>query len=307
MLSQQAQQAIQEMNESRSENLQYALTQPLIKQRQDWEDAASQYVQPQNMHYKQVQISRLSAEIIHKEVLNFDSKIIVPFHGGGLTQGSPTTHRKLGTLISAETDMPVLIHNYPLAPEAPFPAALNASVELYQWLSQKQYAPQDIIFGGDSSGAGLACAVILQLQRWNIPLPGAVYLLSPQLDHQLMGESVHKNKDRDCRVFEEDLRICSAHYCGKESPTNPLISLLLGNLKGFPKTFIQTGSTEILLSDTVHFSQILKNSGVIVETDIWEHMWHVFQTDADHIPEAARALHRLRDFLIQTAASKALY
>lgn len=298
MLSIQAQTAIRKMEETREDSRAYALTEPLDIQRRDWESAACAYVQPEHTVFREVEISGITAGLIEKKDSGRPgSGILLHFHGGGLTQGSAITHRALGTSLTQISGRPVLIHNYPLAPEHPFPAALNASVNVYCQLLQNGHAPEDIVFGGDSSGATLGCAVLLQLRHLELPLPGALYLLSPQLDNTFSGETIQLNRDQDHRVFLEDLQNCSAWYRGPESADNPLVSPFFGDVTGFPRTFIQTGGSEILLSDSLGFAEKIKAAGVPVTLDIRDRMWHVFQADADEIPEAAEALAKLADFL----------
>lgn len=299
MLSDPAKEAIAKMKAAYESNCDYALNEPLEKQREDWENSAANDVLPEEIKSKKLHIGGVTGEFYwHESVAPSPfERIILHFHGGGLTQGSSVTHRKLGSLIAAATKIPVFIHNYSLAPESPFPTALNESIEVYQALLSVGYLSQNIIFGGDSSGAALMCSTIISLKEYHLASPKAVYMMSPQLDNTFSGETIVTNSDHDLRVFLADLEQCAQHYCGSEAVNNPLISPIFADLSDFPPSFIQVGSAEILLDDARQFAQNLAACGVDVTINVWEEMWHVFQSSGDTVPEAKTALKELNDFL----------
>jgi acetyl esterase/lipase len=222
--------------------------------------------------------------------------MILYFHGGGLSQGSIITHRKLVAHIVKSTTLPVLIFNYPLAPENPYPAALDVSEQVYFYLLNNGVQSENIIFGGDSSGGGLAIALALLLKKKNILLPKGIFLLSPMLDFTLSGSTMKTCAEKDPTLFEEDLKLTAGYYIGQESPSNPLISPVYGDIKGSPPLLIQVGGVEILLSDSTRFADRAKISQVNVQLSLWEGMWHVFQAWADEIPEAMDALEEIGEF-----------
>jgi acetyl esterase/lipase len=301
-LSEKAQLIKERMAANREKTLDYFLSVPLDIKRADWEQGALNDVLPEHITIESVILGGIQGERITGSGFRED-KVILYFHGGGLTSGSPITHRKLGAYIAAGCKIPVVIHDYPLAPEHPFPAALNASIAVYQSLLASGYKGQDIIFGGDSSGCGLACAVMLRLKQQGVEqgsgaaLPGAAFFLSPMLDYTLSGDSLKTLAELDNQVFEEDLRGDIVSYCAGESPANPLISPLNGDMSGFPRVYIQAGSDEILLSDATRLADKLKTSGVFAELSVWKGMWHVFQFEVGNIPEADEALGEVLGFL----------
>lgn len=299
MISIEAQNAIQLMKANREDNFQYALVESLVNQRSEWEKTAQEYRLPKELDSKEMKFGEVTGELIFLKgvVIKPNEKIILHFHGGGLNQGSALTHRKLGGLIVLETKIPLFIHNYGLAPEHPFPIAIIDSVKVYKKLLSDGYSAENIIFGGDSSGAGLMCSTLLFLKKEKLKLPKAMYLLCPQLDNTFRGATMETNKENDHRVCLEDLLICANHYRGNEPANNPLISPIYADLTSFPSTFIQAGGAEILLDDAVRFEKNLKECGVEVSIDIWEDMWHVFQSGGDKIPESKRALENLHTFL----------
>lgn len=298
MLSSEAQTAINKMLIDREKNGHYALTEPLENQRKEWEDSAKEVCLPADLICQEQTIAEVTGERISLKAIPQGAKnqLILHFHGGGLNQGSAITHRKLGGLISRHTGIPVFIHNYSLAPEHPFPAALVDTVKVYQTLL-KTYSPEMMVFGGDSSGASLLCSTLLYLKVQQIDLPKAVYLLSPQLDNCFTGETMLTNQKADHRVSLADLANCVEDYRGQKPVEDPLISPLYGDVTNFPPTFIQVGSSELLLSDATRFEQRLNQADVAVELDICPDMWHVFQSSGDKIPEAKEALERLAHFV----------
>lgn len=301
MLSIEAQTAILKMKNSRDANFQYALTESLNNQRSEWENSAKEYQLPEELEYSDMRIAGITGALIAHKRFSKESpikgKLILHFHGGGLNQGSAITHKKLGGLIVSETNIPLFIHNYSLAPENPFPKALLDSVEVYEELLKLGYLAENIIFGSDSSGAALMCSTIISLRDKHHKLPKAMYLLSPQLDNTFTGQSMETNKMNDHRVSLEDLTNCANDYRGAESIHNPLISPIYADLRLFPPTFIQAGSAELLLDDAVRFEQRLSEAGVEASLDVWEEMWHVFQSSADKVPESKKALENLQHFL----------
>ncbi|MFV0394681.1 MAG: alpha/beta hydrolase [Coprobacillaceae bacterium] len=295
MVSLEAQKKIMKLKDTQKENQEYALNAPLEIQRKEWEEYASQAPLPSNINIETKMIGNISTDWI--SVDNKKDSVILYFHGGGLNQGSSITHHRLASYISKYSGSSILMHNYPLAPEHPFPEALIVSVEIYQWLIELGYTSKKIIFGADSSGAALAMATCLKLREMNKELPKAIFMLSPMLDFSLSGESMLTHKERDLRVFKEDLDLTVSYYCQNEDPTNYLISPIFGDIKDFPPTLIQVGSEEILLSDALRLKEQLIKHKRFVTLTIWEGMWHVFHSDVERIPEATKALKEVSTFI----------
>ena len=279
-----------------NKNLEEVLNTPLKIQREEWEESVKNVKLPRNIKIEEITVKNIKADWIIPEFTESES-VIFYFHGGGLNQGSKLTHRKLAAEIANRSKLRVFIHNYPLAPENPYPAALNKSLELYLWLLESGLKAEKIIFGSDSSGSALALALILFLKKEKYPLPKMAFLFSPMLDFSLSGESVIKNKDLDPKIFKEDLELTSKYYCDKKSSKDPLISPVYGDFTGFPPLFIQVGSEELLLSDSLTLEKRAKGAGVSVKLEIWEGMWHVFQTRFESIPEADQAVTNTADFI----------
>jgi acetyl esterase/lipase len=280
----------------RNQDLKYLLNTPLEVQRKDWEESNLDIILPEGTIIKRESNKNLLVEWINNETSD-KSNIILYFHGGGFTQGSCITHRKLVSHIVRIVNLPIVIHEYPLAPENPYPAALAYSEQVYLWLLEKGYKADNIYFGGDSSGCGLALSLMMQLKSKDYVLPKGAFLLSPMLDFTLSGNSIKTFVNLDPLLFEEDLKMSVKYYCSNESPDNPYISPILGEFKGFPPLLIQVGSDEILLDDSKRLYDKAKSCGVNVQLDIWDEMWHVFQGWVGEVPEAEKSLEKIKMWL----------
>jgi monoterpene epsilon-lactone hydrolase len=227
-------------------------------------------------------------------------KVILYLHGGGYCICSLDTHRGLAARLSLACQARLLIINYRLAPENPFPAALEDALSAYKWLLGQGFPAEKIVIGGDSAGGGLTLATTLGLRDAGQALPGALFLLSPWTDLTFSGESVKTRKRIDPIFGGKGTRLGFAPaYLGGQDPTNPLISPLFADLKEFPPTLIHVGSDEILLDDSVRLDEKLKASGVSARLEVWERMWHVFQVFAPYVPEAEQAISRIGDFVCE--------
>jgi acetyl esterase/lipase len=192
----------------------------------------------------------------------------------------------------------VLIIDYRLAPENPFPAALEDALASYHWLLAQGFTAGQIVIGGDSAGGGLALATALCLREAGQMLPAALFLLSPWTDLTFSGES-HRTLKKIDPIFggESGSLEFGPAYLGVDDPTNPLISPLFADLHDLPPTLIQVGSDEILLDDSTRLEVKLKSSEVVTKLEIWEGMWHVFQIFAPYVPEAQQAICQVGDFI----------
>ncbi|MFL6557158.1 MAG: alpha/beta hydrolase [Bacillus sp. (in: firmicutes)] len=250
---------------------------------------------------KNCQVVKLQIEGLYAEWLStgktLPDKVILYLHGGGYALCSANTHRPLAARIGASAGMKVLFPEYRLAPEHPFPAAIEDAVNVYHWLLEQGYASEDIIFAGDSAGGGLCLATALVLRDQNEQLPAGIVCLSPWVDLTSSGESYQKNGELDpylsVRAVKEAVRI----YAGTESLDHPLISPVFADLTGLPPIMIQSGSHEILQSDALTLADKAKASGVNVSLKVWDGMWHVWQISGDFLPEARRATREIGQFI----------
>ena len=186
-----------------------------------------------------------------------------------------------------------------VAPEHPFPAALEDAVYAYKWLlNEKKYDPEQIVVAGDSAGGGLALALCLYAKDHALPLPAGIITMSPWTDVTLSGASYEENYTID-PLFgnskENMLYQCS--YIGDADPKDPYLSPLFGNFEGFPPMLMQVGSYEVLLDDTREAAKKARAEGVKVRCSVYDGMFHVFQMGLDLIPESREAWEEVGEYL----------
>ncbi len=222
---------------------------------------------------------------------------ILYLHGGGHTSGSPSLYRDFIWRIASATQALVLCPDFRLAPEHPFPAALDDAVNAYRWLLTDGADPQRMAVMGDSSGGGLALAALLRLRDEGAPLPAAAVALAPWTDLALTGGSLQRNSKTDPMLRSEEASTLAGYYLAGADPRTPYASPLYGDPTGLPPTLIQVGSDEILLDDSVRLADRMRAAGCEVELEIWPRMPHVWQVWARVMPEARQAIERIGDFV----------
>ncbi len=225
-------------------------------------------------------------------------------HGGGYAIGSIATHRYLMQGIGKASGARVLGIDYRLAPENPFPAAVEDTVTAWRWMLAQGLEPKRCAIAGDSAGGGLTLATLVALRDRGIPLPGAAALLSPWADLAGTGASVKTKAAEDPMVTEPGLRMMADAYLGGADARNPLASPLYANLSGLPPLLIQVGSAEILLDDATRVAERARAAGVEVELESWEDMVHVFQA-FPMLAEAGQAIEKIGAFVRARTSTRA--
>lgn len=217
---------------------------------------------------------------------------ILYLHGGGYCIGSPRTHRALTLGLARATGLPVFAADYRLAPEHPFPCALDDAVAACRSLMQAG----PVVIAGDSAGGGLALATAIQLRRQQIGSAAALVLFSPWADLTLSAVA-DKLARKDVMLSAAWLADCARRYLGGESAANPLASPIFADLRGLPRTFIQAGADEILRNDAVRVGDALVAAGVTMQREIVPGHWHTFQLHAGILPAANTAIERAAHFI----------
>ncbi|MEJ2208845.1 MAG: alpha/beta hydrolase [Anaerolineae bacterium] len=221
-------------------------------------------------------------------------------HGGAGVMGSPATHRALVARLSAITHIRALVLDYRLAPEHPFPAALQDAVSAYGWLLDSGYAASRLVVGGDSAGGGLALQTLITLRDSGRSLPAAAFFLSPVTDWvRFDGESYATRATVDPMNNPETCKFTAALFVGDTDPGTPLLYPLGMDLAGLPPLCIHVGDDEILLSDSIRLAERARASNVAVELKVWPSMWHTFQMNAPVVPEARRSLEEIGQFVVK--------
>ncbi|MFJ7246867.1 alpha/beta hydrolase [Kitasatospora sp. NPDC098652] len=225
---------------------------------------------------------------------------ILYFHGGGWVFGSPETALSLTGNLVARTGVGAYSPDYRLAPEHPFPAAVEDCLSAYRALLDRGGDPSAIVFAGDSAGGGLTVTTCLAARDAGLPLPAALLLLSPGLDATRSGESIRTKEGVDPIFTRAALDHTGAMYLGGADPRQPLLSPVLhADLTGFPPMLIQVGANELLLDDSTRLAERAREAGVDVILDVTADAPHVFQSFAGVLDEADEALDRAALFLRQ--------
>jgi acetyl esterase/lipase len=223
---------------------------------------------------------------------------VLYLHGGAFVSGSPATHRELAARVSAAGGVPVFSPEYRLAPEHPFPAAIEDALSVYQWLQDEGYPPSRVVIGGESSGGGLALQALLTMKQQRMELPRAAFFLSPVTGWSgLEGDSYSSRASKDPLLSAAQCRFTAAAYVGESPKKTPLLRPAEMDLAGLPPMWIHVGDHEILLSDSQRLAHRAEMSGVDVEFKVWPGLWHVFQTAARLVPEAKTSLEDLGRFI----------
>lgn len=234
-----------------------------------------------------------------------DFGVILYLHGGAYALGSINTHREFVAQLARATRMRGLALDYRLAPEHPYPAALEDATTAYRWLLAQRFDPSQIIIAGDSAGGGLALATLVSLRDSATPLPAGAVCISPWTDLALTGASIQNKKSVDPILDPDSLEIYARYYAGEHGRTLPLISPLYADLSGLPPLLIQVSTDEILLNDATRFAKAARKAGVDVTLDVWDEMFHVFQL-VTLLPETKKAIERLVGFVSQNVRESEL-
>jgi acetyl esterase/lipase len=239
-----------------------------------------------------VRVSRLGAQ---------PGRHVLFLHGGGYITGSPALYRHILWRFADACRAEIAAIDYRLAPEHPFPAALDDAVCAWRALLNEGADPRCCAVLGDSAGGGLALALALRLRDERLPLPGAVAAISPWTDLAITGESC-RNDSADPMLKSACLKPFAAEYLQGADPCDPHASPLYGDPSGLPPVLLQVGSDEILRDDSTRMADKLQAGGCAVTLEIWSRMPHVWHAFAPLLPEATRAIVRVGAFANETLA-----
>ncbi len=229
----------------------------------------------------------------------FTDRVILYLHGGAYSRGSINSHRSLAADIASAAQARALIIDYRLAPEDPFPAAVEDAMIAYRWLLANNISPDQIVIAGDSAGGGLTLSMLITLRDAGEPLPLAAVCLSPWTDLAITGESWSTKAKFELILDPEEVPKSAQLYLGNADPHTPLASPLFADLRDLPPLLIQVGTDEILLSDSTRLANRAKALGVDVNLEVWEGMFHVWHFAASVLPEGRQAIDRIGKFIDQ--------
>jgi acetyl esterase/lipase len=231
---------------------------------------------------------------------------ILYLHGGGWVAGGFGSHGSHAARVSAATGCAVLLPEFRLAPEHPFPAALDDALASFRWMrghGPAGPAPASaLLVAGDSGGGGLALSLLVALRDAGEPLPAAAFAFSPVTDLTCSGESMRTRAAADVVVNPRLVPQAAALYCGGADPREPLVSPLFADLRGLPPLLLQVGDAEVFLSDSLRLAEKARDAGVDVVLDVWPEMLHGFPLWAPVLPEGREALRRVGRFVASALA-----
>ena len=226
-----------------------------------------------------------------------DEAVLLYTHGGGYYMGSAEGQRYLVTALSAAIGVRVLNLDYRLAPEHPFPAAVDDAVAAYRWLLDLGLPPERIALAGDSAGGGLVLATLLALKDAGVPQPAATVAISPLTDLAATGESLRTRADVEVVLAPGAVTEAATWYLAGQDPTHPHASPLYGEFSGLCPLLIQVGDAEMLLDDSRRLAERASAAGVDVDLEVWPDMPHVWHAFAGFLPEADTAIARIGQWL----------
>lgn len=252
---------------------------------------------------RRVDLGGLRAEWVLAPGADPDVRLLY-LHGGGYVSGSGAFYLPLAAHLSAAARCAVLLPDYRLAPEHPFPAGLEDCLQAHQWLTATGpagAAPARATFiAGDSAGGGLTLATLLALRDRGLPLPRAGIPLSPFTDLTLTGDSLRSEAQLDPIMHPRCLPDFVSRYVDEPDTRNPLASPVFGDYAGIPPLLIQVGEHEIIRDDSVRVAAKAQADGVDVTLEVWEGMFHVFQSHEPLLPEAREAIEHIALFMRST-------
>jgi phosphinothricin tripeptide acetyl hydrolase len=226
-----------------------------------------------------------------------EHRVVLYLHGGGYVIGSPRSHRHLAAAIAGAAATDALLLDYRLAPEHPFPAALDDAVAAYRWLLDQGILAEHIAVAGDSAGGGLTVATLLALRDAHLPRPAAGVCISPWVDLTCSGGSYQSKAGVDPIVRQAGVAEMARAYLGATDPRSPLASPLFADLRGLPPLLIHVGSDEVLLDDAIGLAERAKAAAVDATLEQWDRMIHVWHWFLPMLDEAQAAVESIGSFV----------
>lgn len=272
-------------------------TEDLEKQRRSQEALGNMAAAMGGLVWEPFGLAGMDAAWMRLERPHKRRRVILYCHGGGYTSGGLGFSKVLASKLTRATVLDVLAFDYRLAPEHPYPAAVEDAQAAWDHLMRLGFGARDVVLAGDSAGGNMALVLCLRLRAEGRMLPGALLLMSPWTDMTCSGESLTERADIDPVLTPEYIYAVREAYAGGLDPAQPELSPLLADLAGLPPTLIQVGTHEILFSDAERLAERMKAAGTECRLEVWEGMWHDFQMYPSK--SAAQAMQNAAHFLIE--------
>lgn len=264
------------------------------KQRASQDRLASITTLSKDIEVQELSIRGIPAEWVIPQFKHDTDRIILYCHGGGYTCGSLKYARIIASKLAIHCGMAVMSFEYALAPEHPYPAAIEDALVIWNYIMQLGFGSREVIVVGDSAGGNLALELLLKLKAQKRMMPKGLVLMSPWTDMTMSGDTYETCKDVDPMLSREYIQTCRYSFIGLNEKynedekvvkideanidyANPDFSPLFADLDGFPPTLIQVGSNEVLKADSTRLYEELLNVGVLTLLEEYEDAWHVFQ------------------------------
>jgi acetyl esterase/lipase len=267
---------------------------PIEQRRKDMESIAFKVAQ--DITVEPLTVAQCDAEWLRAPGMQ-SNRAILYLHGGGYVIGSPTTHRSLAGEISRAAQAAVLLIDYRLAPEHPFPAAVEDGVAAFRWLLDQGFAPARTAIAGDSAGGGLTVATLLAARDQGLPMPAAAVSISPWSDLTCSNPSYQTRADADPLVTTANITQMVRAYLRETEPKHPLASPNYADLRGLPPLLIHVGTDEVLLDDAINLDAKARADGVDSTLEVWDDMIHVWHAFHPMLPEGKQGIERVGAFL----------
>ncbi|MBR6477140.1 MAG: alpha/beta hydrolase [Lachnospiraceae bacterium] len=268
----------------------------LEKQRQSQDHIGELMGRLKDLRFEPMELDGMHCEWVSTSRAHIHKQVILHCHGGGYSTGSSLYARTLTSKLASTLAMDVLAFDYRLAPENKYPAPLEDALKVWDYLMYQGFGARDVIVTGDSAGGNLALTLVLKLKEQKRQLPRGLVLMSPWTDLTSSGESFLKKKDVDPVLDPDYINRIVLAYAEGQDLKDPFVSPLFGDFKDFPPTYVQVGSNELLLSDSLRLVEKMKKAKVVAKLDVFEGMWHVFQMSP--FKTASESFDRIAEFVI---------
>lgn len=268
----------------------------LAARRERLDSLGADYALPPNVTVESVVAQGVRAEWTSTDAANA-SQVLLFLHGGGYMAGSLASHRHVVAQAGRNAGTRTLAIAYQLAPEHPFPAALEDALSGYQYVLDCGIAPECIVLAGESAGGGLALATVMSLREAGLPLPRCLWLSSPWVDLALTGSTLAGKAAVDPLLSRAYLTDLAAAYLAGSDPHAPLVSPINGDLTDLPPMLIQVGSDEVLLDDAIRLASVAGAADVSVTLQVWPHMIHAWHLFYPEVEEGRSALRQAGSFI----------
>lgn len=251
---------------------------------------------PEGLMVEEVSDNSVKGEWVRTVGARSDA-VLFYLHGGAYVFCSPSTHRQLVAALSEAAGIAAFALDYRLAPESPFPAAVEDAVNGYRWLLSQGFAPERIVIAGDSAGGGLTMATLVAARDAGLAMPAAAVLISPWADLTITAESYQTRVAEDPTLSADRLKMLGQLYLNGADDRHPLASPVFANLRGLPPLLIQVGTAEVLYDDSINLDAAARAAGVDSHLEIWEEMVHVWHFYHWMLGEGHRAIARIGEFV----------